>query len=78
MPFRSAGFDPETIAFLQECLDIATAAAARVGNVPASEETRRTLAAAIIEGATSGIASRDELVDFALTALPPFRRALAN
>lgn len=78
MPFRSKGYDPETIAFLQQCLDIATEAACRVtGSLP-SEDLRQRLASAIMEGANSDIANRDELIDFALRSLPEFRVRLAN
>jgi hypothetical protein len=37
------------------------------------EETRQKLAEAIIEGAHAGIVSREDLIDFALRSLPPFR-----
>ena len=78
VPFRSKGYDPETIAFLQQCLDIATEAACRVtGNLP-SEDLKQRLALAIMEGAESDIGNKDELVDFALTSLPEFRRQMAN
>ena len=78
MPFRSKGYDPETVAFLQQCLDIATDAACRVtGSLP-SEDLRQRLAAAIMEGAESDIGSKDDLIDFALRSLPEFRRQMAS
>lgn len=78
MPFRSKGYDTERVAFLQECLTIATEVASRVRGEPASHEVIQRLAAAITEGADSDIGTRDELVDFALASLPEFRSALAN
>ncbi len=78
MPFRDKGYDPETIAFLQQCLDVATEAACRVtGSLP-SEDLRQRLAVALMEGAEAEIGSSDELIDFALRSLPEFRRQLAN
>lgn len=78
MPFRSKGYDPETIAFLQQCLDIATEAACRVTGALPSEELRQRLASAIMEGADAEIGNKDELIDFALRSLPEFRARLAN
>jgi hypothetical protein len=78
MAFRSEGYDPETIAFLQQCLDIATEAACRLTGTLPSEDLRQSLAVAIMEGAESDLGNKDELVDFALTSLPEFRRQLAN
>lgn len=78
MPFRSKEYDPDKVAFLQECLTIATEVASRVRGEPASDEVIQRLAAAIMEGADSDIGTRDELVDFALASLPEFRSALAN
>ena len=77
MPFRSKGYDPETIAFLQQCLDIATEAACRVtGSLP-SEDLKQRLAVALMEGAEAEIGNRDELIDFALRSLPEFRKIMA-
>lgn len=78
MPFRSKGYDPESIHFLQQCLDIATEAACRVTGALPSEELRQRLASAIMEGAEADIANKDELIDFALGSLPEFRRRMAN
>ena len=78
MPFRSKGYDPETIAFLQRCLDIATEVACRVtGSLP-SEDLKQRLAVAIMEGAEADIGNRDELIDFALRSLPEFRARMAS
>lgn len=78
MPFRSKGYDPETIAFLEQCLDISTKAACRLTGALPSEDLRQRLALAIMEGAEADITSRDELIDFALKSLPEFRARLAN
>jgi hypothetical protein len=78
MPFRDKGYDPETIAFLQRCLDIATEAACRLTGALPSEDLRQRLAVAIMEGAESDIGTKDELIDFALRSLPEFRARLAN
>jgi hypothetical protein len=78
MPFRDKGYDPETVAFLQQCLDIATEAACRVtGSLP-SDDLRQRLAIAIMEGAEADIGNREELIDYALRSLPEFRRTLAS
>lgn len=78
MPFSDNGYDPETLAFLKECLAIATDAASRVLGTPVSDQLRDRLALAIIEGAETDIGTKDELVDFALSSLPEFRSRLAN
>lgn len=78
MPFRSEGYDPETVAFLQHCLDIASEAAARVTGASPGEDLKQRIALALIEGADCEIGNQDELVDFALRSLPEFRAALAN
>ncbi len=74
MPFRSKGYDPETIAFLRQCLDIATEAACRVtGSLP-SEDLRQRLASAISGRREFRRANRDELIDFASDHCPSFQR----
>jgi hypothetical protein len=78
MPFSNRGYDPETVAFLQQCLDIATETARRLTGAAPDDDTRQRLALAIIEGAETDIANIEELVDFALTSLPEFRSRLAN
>jgi uncharacterized glyoxalase superfamily protein PhnB len=78
MPFRSKGNDPETIAFLQQCLDIATEATSRLTGASPTDDLKQRLALAIMEGADADISTRDELVDFALKSLPEFRSRLAN
>lgn len=78
MPFRSKGFDPETIAFLQHCLDIATEAACRLTGALPSEDLKQRLAASLMEGANCDITNEDDLIDFALRSLPEFRARMAN
>lgn len=78
MPFRSKGYDPETIAFLQQCLDIATEVACRTTGALPSEDLKQRLAIALMEGAEAEIGNQDELIDFALRSLPEFRKLLAN
>ncbi|HSI14305.1 MAG TPA: hypothetical protein VK961_19805 [Chthoniobacter sp.] len=78
MPFSSKGYDPETITFLQECLDISMKAACRLTGEPPSEDLRNRLAIAIMEGADSDIGNKDDLIDFALRSLPEFRVQLAD
>ncbi|MDF2994694.1 MAG: hypothetical protein K0R27_331 [Xanthobacteraceae bacterium] len=78
VPFRNKGYDPETVVFLQQCLDIATEAACRLtGSLP-SEDLRQRLAIALMEGAEADLSNQDELIDFAVKSLPEFRKRLAN
>lgn len=81
MAFSSDGYDPETIVFLDECLEAACAVAMLV---PGSHQAalddvdiRHKLAAALIEGFGRGLHQRAELIDFTLRALPAFRAAAA-
>jgi hypothetical protein len=78
MAISSREYDPETVAFLQRCLDMAIETAGRLRGIPPDDDLRQRLALAIIEGAETDIANVDELVDFALTSLPEFRSRLAN
>lgn len=78
MPFSNKGFDPETIAFLEECLAISMEVASRIIGGPVSDETKQRLAMAIMEGAELHYGNKDALVDYALASLPQFRTGLAN
>lgn len=78
MPFSSKGYDPETVAFLVQCLDVATEAACRVTGSPPTDDLRKKLAVAIMEGADTDLGNADELIDFALKSLPELRGRLAN
>lgn len=78
MPFRSRGYDPETIAFLQQCLDVAIEAACRITGTPPDDDLRQRLAISIMEGADLDIGNSDDLIDFALRSLPEFRKELAS
>lgn len=73
MPTESAGYDPETIALLERCLDDACAAALAGSTRPINEDLRRRLAASLMEGASLGIREREVLIGFALRALPSFK-----
>ncbi|MDF2998903.1 MAG: hypothetical protein K0R27_4540 [Xanthobacteraceae bacterium] len=78
MPFASDGYDPETIAFLEECLDSACAAARGSADLVPDHDVRRRLALALLEGAGYGIKDREALIGFTLSALPTFREAMAR
>lgn len=71
MPFSNEGFEPETIKLLDDCLDAAQFVASRY--VSLSESVRVTLATALIEAWDRGLRDQDELVDFALRAIPAVR-----
>ncbi|MDF2998315.1 MAG: hypothetical protein K0R27_3952 [Xanthobacteraceae bacterium] len=73
MPFSSEGFDPEKIAFLEDCLNTACSLAPRLANVECDGEVRKKLALAILEGVASGVRAKNDLIDFALRSLPPYR-----
>jgi hypothetical protein len=73
MPFSNEGFDPEKIAFLEDCLNTACALAPKLANVECGEDVRKKLAMAILEGVATGMRTREALVDFALRSLPPYR-----
>ncbi|QJP12986.1 hypothetical protein G3545_04535 [Starkeya sp. ORNL1] len=73
MLFHEEGFDPEKIAFLEDCLDTACGLAPKLANVECNGEVRKKLALAILEGVARGMRARDELIDFALRSLPPYR-----
>ncbi len=77
-PFHSEGYDPETIALLEECLNSACAAATGSAHVTADAALRQKLAASLMEGAALGIRDREVLIGFALKALPTFRAARAR
>ncbi len=78
MPFSGRGYDPETIAFLVQCLNVATEAARRATGSPPTDDLRKRLALAIMEGADTDLCDQDELIDFALKSLPELRGRLAN
>jgi hypothetical protein len=78
MPFSGKGYDPETIAFLVQCLDVATEAACRVTGAPPTDDLRKRLALALMEGHDTDLRNQDELIDFALKSLPELRSRLAN
>lgn len=72
MPFPQHGFDPETIALLDTCLEDTVAIAA--ARVTIGDGLRQMFAAALLEGyARHGLRERAELAGFALRALPTFR-----
>jgi hypothetical protein len=78
MPFSGRGYDPETITFLVECLQVATEAACRVTGSPPTDDLRKRLALAIMEGHDTDLGNQDELIEFALRSLPELRGRLAN
>lgn len=78
MPFSNKGYEPETIAFLVQCLNAAMEAACQVTGSPPTDDVRKRLALAIMEGADADIGNQDDLVDFALRSLPELRNRLAN
>ncbi|MDF2998904.1 MAG: hypothetical protein K0R27_4541 [Xanthobacteraceae bacterium] len=78
MAISSREYDPETVAFLQQCLDVATEAVCRVTGAMPGEDLRQRLAIALMEGADYRIGSRDELIDFALRSMPEFRKSFAS
>ncbi len=78
MPFSGKGYDPETITFLVQCLDVATEAACRVTGSKPNDDLRQRLALAIMEGHDTDLGNQDELIDFALRSLPELRGQLAN
>ena len=69
MPFSDNEYDPETIAFLQQCLDIATGTVTVMLGVVPGPGLRNKLALAILEGSRRNIHSREDLIDFALNSL---------
>lgn len=71
MRFESPSFDPEMVAVLEYCLEVAfTIATKQAGDDP--DGLRRKLATAVMEGANAGIHDPERLVNFALRALPAF------
>jgi hypothetical protein len=80
MPFSPQIYDPETIAFLDECLNATYAVAMLVPSAHAARDgidIRHKLALAIIEGFSRGLHQRTKLIDFTLRALPALRAAAA-
>jgi hypothetical protein len=75
MHFSNKAYDPETVAFLKECLNSACAAATGSTHIPVDDALRQKLAASLLEGAGLGIRDREVLIGFALKALPTFRAA---
>ncbi|QJP13278.1 hypothetical protein G3545_06205 [Starkeya sp. ORNL1] len=78
MPFSGRGYDPETIAYLVQCLDVAMEKACRATGSPPSDDLRKRLALAIMEGVDTDLGNQDDLIDFALRSLPELRARLAN
>lgn len=78
MSFSNESFDPEKIAFLEDCLSTACSLAPKLANVDCDGEVRKKLALAILEGVATGIRARDDLIDFALRSLPPYRLKTAR
>lgn len=66
-------YDPETVEVLDVALDVAYARASERTSV--GDSVRSLLATAIVEGAQQGIRDPQELAEFALRALPAFRKA---
>lgn len=73
MAFSSRGYDPESIAFLDECLEKACQAAGEAAAGDGMADLRHKLASAILEGFDAGMRDRSSLVDFALRVLPNYR-----
>lgn len=69
------GYDPETVALLEQALQEACARAAT--RVQINDGLRTMLAAALIEGTRHGMREREELVLFSLRAIPSFRTPIA-
>lgn len=78
MGFSHESFDPEAIAFMDDCLETACMLATHLPGAAFDETIRRKLAAALIEGLALGLNERDALVGFALRTLPAFRAAEAT
>ncbi|MGA0563660.1 hypothetical protein ACO2RV_14545 [Ancylobacter sp. VNQ12] len=74
MPFRNTEFEPEVIARLDRCLARAQAAASDLGMPADGEGLRTIMALALIEATNNGEDDEDRLTDFALQALPSYRR----
>lgn len=73
MFFSSEGLDPENIALIEDCLNTACSLAPKLANVECDGQLRKKLALALLEGTAKGIRQRDELIDFSLRSLPPYR-----
>ncbi|MCS0501937.1 hypothetical protein [Ancylobacter mangrovi] len=69
-------YDPETVALLQQVLEDACIRAS--ARAPLNEGIRTMLASAVLEGARLGLRERDELLRFALRAIPSFREREAQ
>lgn len=69
----SEGFEPEAVEMLDRALDLACARASERTSV--GDRVRSLLATAIVEGTQQGIRDPEELAEFALRALPAFRKA---
>lgn len=64
-------YEPETVALLEQALEAACAQAAT--RITVGDGVRTMLASAVIEGTRIGLSEREELVRFALRAIPYFR-----
>lgn len=78
MRVSDASYDPETIAVLEQSLDVAWDRAIRT--IPTltllgrdGGNTRAVLARAVLEGAAAGLREPAELANFALKSFPSFR-----
>ncbi|ADH91615.1 hypothetical protein Snov_4356 [Ancylobacter novellus DSM 506] len=74
MPFRNLELEPATIAKLDRCLARAQDVAVSYGIEANGAGLRTVLALALIEAANAGEEDEDQLVEFALRALPAYRR----
>lgn len=73
MSSRFIRFDPDTTHLLDRCMNRAQEIATNLGPQEDTTDTRTRLAMALIEAAAQGERDEEELVEFALRALPAYR-----